>query len=156
MAQQKGLTVALSGDDTLQINNQVFSTLANQDPVHLTFPNEMASVEQGKNGTTIYAQNNMGFVCEITVRLLLNGIDDKYLNSLLQQQTTAFSSFGLLTGVFTKRVGDGAGNISSTIYQLAGGIIQKGIEAKTSARGDVEQSVAIWPIKFGNWTRLIQ
>lgn len=150
------LTVSLSGDDTLQINNQVISTMANQDPAHITFPNEMASVEQGKNGTTIYAQNNMGFVCELATRLLLGGVDDKYLNSLLQQQTTNFSGFGLINAVFTKRVGDGTGNISSVIYQLSGGIIQKGIEAKTSARGDVEQSVAIWPIKFGNWVRLIQ
>lgn len=153
---QKGLTVALSGDDTLQINNQVISTMANQDPAHLTFPNEQATVEQGKNGTTIYAQNNMGFIADLSVRLLLAGVDDKYLNSLLQQQITAFSDFGLMTAVFTKRVGDGKGNVNSVIYQLSGGIFTKGIETRTSARGDVEQSVAVWPIRFGNWVRLIQ
>lgn len=156
MAQQKGLTVAISGDDTVQINNQVFSTLANQDPAVLAFPNEMANVEQGKNGTTIYAQNNMGFIADFTLRLLLDGVDDKYLNSLLQQQITAFSDFSLMTAVFTKRVGDGGGNISSTIYQLSGGIFLKAPEARTSARGDAEQSVSVWPIRFGNWVRLIQ
>lgn len=150
------LTVALSGDDTLQIQDQVISTLANQDPGHVTFPNELASVEQGKNGTTIYAQNNMGFVADLSVRLLLAGVDDKFLNSLLQQQNTGFSSFGLMNAIFTKRVGDGAGNISSVIYQLSGGVFSKGVEVKTSARGDVEQSVAVWPIRFGNWVRLIQ
>ena len=39
-----GLTVALSGDDTFQYTSgsisAVASTLANQDPVHITFPNE--------------------------------------------------------------------------------------------------------------------
>jgi hypothetical protein len=153
---QKGLTVALSGDDTLQINNQVISTLANKDPAIITFPNEMANVEQGKNGTMIYAQNNMGFLCDLSMRVLLAGVDDKYLNSLLQQQTTAFSNFGLMTGVFTKRTGDGSGNISSVVYLLSGGIFTKGIEAKSSAAGDTEQSVAVWPIKWGNWVRLIQ
>lgn len=156
MASQKGLTVALSGDDTIQINDVVISTMANQDPAHVTFPNEIATVEQGKNGTTIYAQNNMGYVADLSLRVLLAGIDDKYLNSLLQQQNTAFSDFGLMSCVFTKRVGDGAGNISSVIYQLSGGVFSKSVEVRTSARGDVEQSVAVWPIRFGNWVRLIQ
>lgn len=149
------LTVSLSGDDTAQINNQVLSTLANQDPFHVTFPNEMANVEQGKNGNTMYAQNQMGFLADVSLRILLGGVDDKYLNSLLQQQVTAFSSFTLLTCLFNKRVGDGSGNISTVKYQLQGGIIMKGVEAMTSARGDVNQSVAVWPIRFGNWTRII-
>ena len=77
-------------------------------------------------------------------------------NSLQNQQISGFSGFGLITAVYTKRVGDGAGVISSVIYQLSGGIFTKGVEAKTSARGDVEQSVAVWMIRFGSWVRLIQ
>jgi hypothetical protein len=153
--QAKGLTVSLSGDDTFQINNQVISTLANQDPGHVTFPNELATVEQGKNGTTIYAQNPMGQIADFVIRILLAGIDDQYLNSLLQQQSTGFSDFTLMTGVFNKRVGDGKGNILTVQYQLSGGIVSKGIEAMTSARGDVNQSVAVWPLRFGNWSRYI-
>jgi len=156
MPQAKGLTVSLTGDDTIQINNQVISTLSNQDPGHVTFPNELATVEQGKNGTTIYAQNNMGFVADLNLRVLLAGTDDQYLNSLLQQQNTSFSDFGLMTCLFNKRVGDGKGNILTVQYQLNGGVFSKGVEVMTSARGDVNQSVAVWPIRFGNWTRLIQ
>lgn len=153
---QQGLTVSLSGDDTIQINNQVLSTLANQDPGHVTFPNELAAVEQGKNGTTIYAQNPMGNVADLMIRLLLAGIDDQYINSLLQEQQTAFSDFRLMTCLFNKRVGDGNGNILTVQYQLSGGVFSKGVEVMTSARGDVNQSVAVWPIRFGNWIRLIQ
>lgn len=156
MASQKGLTVSLTGDDTIQILNQVLSTLANQDPGHVTFPNELAAVEQGKNGTTIYAQNNMGFIADLMIRVLLGGIDDQFLNSLLQEQNTNFSDFGLMTCVFNKRVGDGNGNILTVQYQLQGGIFSKGPEVMTSSRGDVNQSVAVWPMRFGNWTRLIQ
>ena len=150
------LTVALSGADTFQINHQVISTMANQDPGHLTLPNEIATVEQGKNQTTVYSQNNMGYIADFMLRLTLAGVDDKYLNSLLQQQTINFSGFSLMTGTFNKRVGDGAGNISTVIYQLSGGIFSKGVEALTSARGDANQSVAEWHIRFGNWVRLIQ
>src|SRR5260221_9161306 len=111
MPQQKGLTVSLSGDDTMQIQNQVIRTMANQDPGHLTFPNELAAVEQGKNGTVIYSQNNMGFLADLTLRVILAGIDDQFLNSLLAEQNTAFSDFGLMTCLFNKRVGNGGGNI---------------------------------------------
>lgn len=152
--QALGFSVALSGADTLQINNQVISTLANQDPCHVTFPNELANVEQGKNGTTIYAQNNMGFLADMVVRILLGGIDDQYLNALLQQQQTAFSDFSLMTAVFNKRVGNGT-SIVTVQYQLSGGVFSKGVPAMTSARGDVNQSVAEWPIRYGDWQRLI-
>ena len=117
---------------------------------------ELATVEQGKNGGVIYSENRMGYVADFVLRLILGGIDDTNMNSLQNQQLTAFSSFSLITGVFTKRVGNGAGVISSVIYQLSGGIFTKGVESKTSARGDVEQSVAVWSIRFGQWIRLIQ
>ena len=149
------LTVSLSGNDSFQLNNQVLSTLANDKPVDVTFPNELAAVSQGKNGTTIYAQNSMGNVAEVVLRLLLGGVDDKYLNSILQQQQTNFSGFSLMTSVFSKLVGDGNGNITTVIYQLSGGIIMKGLEAATSATGDVNTSVVVWPLKFGNWVRII-
>ncbi len=155
-----GLTVALSGDDTFQYTSgsisAVASTLANQDPGHVVFPNEMATVEQGKQGGVIYAENRMGFIADFTGRFILGAIDDQNLNSLQNQQISGFSGFGLITAVFTKRVGDGKGNIASVIYQLSGGIFTKGVEAKSSARGDVEQSVAVWMIRFGSWVRLIQ
>ena len=47
------------------------------------------------------------------------------------------------------------GNITTVIYQLSGGIIMKGLEAATSATGDVNTSVVVWPLKFGNWVRII-
>ena len=150
-----GLTVALSGDDTLVINNQTLTTLSNQDPATLEFPNDVVAMEQGKNGSVIYAQNNMGFMCDLTARVLLAGVDDKYLNSVLQQQISAFSDFSLITGTFYKRVGDGNGNISTVVYQLSGGAILKGIEAMTSANGNVNQSNAIWRFRFGLWVRSI-
>ncbi len=150
------LTVSLSGSDTLLINNQVISTLADEDPCVITFPNEIVNVAQGKNATVIYAQNNMGYIADMMVRLTLGGIDDEYLNAILNQQTTAFSDMTLMTAVFTKRVGQGNGSIASVIYQLTGGVFSKGIEALTSARGETKQGIAVYPIRFGNWVRLIQ
>jgi len=149
-------TFSLSGADSLQINNQVISTLANQNPARLVFTADLMNVEAGKNGVAVYAENKQGLIAELTMRLALGGVDDKYLNSLLQQQLSDFSANTLISAVFTKRVGDGQGNITNVVYQLYGGLIQKGIEAIESSSGDVEESIAIWPLRFGQWIRLIQ
>ncbi len=98
----------------------------------------------------------MGRIIEVTVRVLLGSSDDKYLNSRLQEQKNAFSDFILVTGSFSKRVGDGQGNINTDVYQMTGGIFKKQVTAKTSTEGDTEQSVAVYMITFGNGDKSIQ
>lgn len=149
--------VSLSGTDTIQIDSRVLADLADADAVSLTFPNDLASVKASKNGNTIYAFNEMGRLVECTLRVLLGSSDDKYLNGRLQEQRNGFSDFILLTGSFSKRVGNGqGGNPSTAVYQMSGGIFKKQVEAKTSAEGDTEQSVAIYSISFGNGSKSIQ
>lgn len=149
-------SVSLSGADTIQIDSRILNDLADQDSVMLTFPDDLAKVKAGKNGNTIYAFNNMGEVTEVTIRVLLGSSDDKYLNSRLQEQIQDFSSFILVTGDFTKRVGDGSANISSAVYQMAGGVFTRQVDAKTSSEGDTDQSVAVYKVMFGNAQRAIQ
>lgn len=149
-------TVSLTGSDVISIDGRVLADLADQDAVTLTFPNDLAAVKASKNGNTIYAFNETGRLVECNVRVLLGSADDKFLNSRMQEMKNGFSDFILLSGAFTKRVGDGKGAISSAVYQLSGGIFKKQIEAKTSAEGDAEQSVAVYMITFGNGNRSIQ
>lgn len=148
--------VSLTGADTIQIDSRTLNDLADGDCVALTFPEDLAKVKVGKNGNTIYAFNNMGQEIECVIRILIGSADDKYLNSRLQEQVQDFSSFILATGAFTKRVGDGQSNISSSIYQMSGGIFSRQVESKTSAEGDTEQSVAVYKITFGIGQRAIQ
>ena len=147
--------VAMSGQDTVMINNHLFTGLADQNYLDLTFPNEIANVKTGKNGNSIYGFNETGKQCEVKIRVLRNSADDAFLNTLLQQQQANFAGMVLLQGQFVKKVGDGQGNITSDTYILSGGVFVKQVEGKSNAEGDVEQSLAIYQMKFTNAPRVL-
>lgn len=150
-------TVAMSGNDTIQINNRVFADLADQDAVVLTFPNEIANVKTGKNGNSIYGLNESGRQCELVMRVIRGSADDKFLNNLISQQQANFAGFILMFGEFVKKVGNGTGaaGIQSDTYIVSGGIFSKQVEAKSNTEGDVEQSISIYRMKFSNAPRVI-
>jgi hypothetical protein len=147
--------VALSGQDTIILNNQVLVGLADGNFVELTFPNDIANVKTGKNGNSIYGFNESGKQCEVKIRTLRGSSDDKFLNNLLTQQQLNFAGTVLLTGQFIKKIGDGAGNITSDTYIMSGGVFTKIPEAKSNAEGETEQSLAIYTIKFTNAPRVL-
>jgi hypothetical protein len=148
-------TVAISGSDTIQINNYVFADLADGNCVELTFPNDIASVKTGKNGNSIYGLNESGKQCDVKMRVLRASADDKFLNSLLAQQQNNFAGFPLMIGQFIKKIGDGQGNITSDTYVMSGGVFSKQVEGKTNVEGESEQSIAIYSIRFSNSPRAI-
>ena len=149
--------IALTGADTVVISNQPLSDFADGNCVELTFPNDIANVKTGKNGNAIYGYNASGVQAEAKLRLIRGGNDDKFLLNLLLQQNSAanFAATVLLTGVFIKKLGDGAGNVTSDTYILGGGIFQKIPEGKTNVEGETEQSVAIYMLKFATAVRVI-
>ena len=148
-------TIALSGSDTININDRVFADLADGDCVKLTFPNEIASVKTGKNGNSIYGLNESGKQADLEIRLIRGSADDKFMNGLLAQQQANFAGFVLMIGEFIKKLGDGAGNISSDTYIVSGGVFTKQVEGKTNVDGDTEQSVSMYTLKFSNSPRVI-
>jgi hypothetical protein len=149
------MIAALSGNDTVNINNTILADQADGNIAELTFPNDIAQVKTGKNGNSIYALNTTGMQCEVKLRVVRGSSDDKFLNNLLATQNANFPGFALLVGEFVKQIGDGAGNITSDTYILSGGVFQKNVEAKSNVEGDTEQSVAIYMIKFSNAPRMI-
>ena len=148
-------TVALSGADTIKINNRIMADLADGDCVVLTFPNDRVQVKTGKNGNSIYGLNESGKQSEVVMRVVRGSADDKYLNSVLAQQNNNFSGFVLMIGEFTKRVGDGSGAVASDTYIMSGGVFSKQVGAKSNVEGDIEQSVSIYTLKFSNSPRVI-
>lgn len=148
-------TVAMSGSDTIMINNRVLNDLADANAAELMFPNEIASVKTGKNGNSIYGLNETGNQAECKIRVVRGSGDDKFLNSLLAQQGQNFAGFPLMIGQFIKKIGDGLGNIASDQYIMSGGVFTKKVEAKMNVEGDSEQSVSIYTIKFSNAPRVI-
>ena len=148
-------TVALSGNDTIVLNGRVINDLADGNCVQLKFPNEIASVKTGKNGNAIYGLNESGKVCEVEVRIVRGGSDDKYLNNLMIQQQANFAGTVLMPAQFIKKLGDGQGNVTSDTYIMSGGIFAKPIEAQSNVEGEVTQSVAVYTLKFANAPRVL-
>lgn len=148
-------TVALSGQDTIVINTQSLSDLADGDCVDLSFPNDIAQVKTGKNGNSIYGLNESGKQCEVKLRVVRASPDDKFLNNLLAQQQANFAGFNLMTAKFIKKVGDGSGNVANDTYLMSGGIFSKSLPAKSNVEGDVAQSVVEYMLKFSNAPRVI-
>lgn len=148
-------TVAMSGSDTITLNGRIFADLADGDCIALTFPNDIAQVKTGKNGNSLYALNESGKQSELVVRLIAGSSDDKFMQNLLTQQQANFAGFPLMQGEFIKQVGDGAANIQSIKYIVSGGVFTKQVEAKDNVEGDVDQSVAIYRMKFSNSPRVI-
>ncbi len=147
--------LALTGTDTVTINNQPLSDFADGNCVELTFPNAIANVKTGKNGNALFGFNASGVQAEVKLRLVRGGNDDKFLNNLLAQQNANFAGTVLLTGTFIKKLGDGAGNITSDTYILAAGIFEKIPEGKSNVEGETEQSVSMYSMKFASAVRVI-
>ena len=148
--------VSLTGDDVVVIDGRVFHGVADADYVHLGFDNDLAKLKVSKDGNTIYALDQTGNIVTVTMRLLRGSADDIVLNSRLQQMKNDFSGFTLMVGSFTKRIGDGAGNVKNDVYSLANGIFKKMVAATANAEGDTNQSVAVYEMVFFNQNRAVQ
>lgn len=148
-------TVAMSGDDTVTLNNRVLVDFADGNCVELTFDNSIATVKTGKNGNSIYGLNETGRQATVKYRIIRGSADDKFMNGLLAQQQLNFAGFPLMLGQFVKKIGDGQGNITSDTYITSGGVFDKQVEAKMNVEGDSEQSISVYTIKFSNAPRAI-
>lgn len=142
--------ISLTGEDTLKINGEIIDELANGESVVLTIPNELSSVEKGKNGVALYTKNEQGTIAELVVRVVRGGSKDQLLNNIINSFLNDFAAAVLVNTEFIKRIGDGEGNILNDTYFGRGGIITKIPETRSSADGDVEQAVSVYTLKFAD------
>ena len=147
--------VALTGQDTIKINQRILADFASGDVATLSFPNELANLKTGKNGNSIYALNETGKQADLVLKVIRGSLDDKYLQSLITSQTANFSNFILVEGEFVKKIGDGQGNVTSDIYIIKGGIFVKQVEAKTNTEADIEQGISTYTLRFANSPRAL-
>ena len=147
--------VALTGGDSIQLDDRILRDLADGDTVLLEYPNDLGAVKTGKDGNSIFAFNATGLNVNATIRLILGSTDDKYLQSRIAQWIKDPSAFTLFTGQFIKRTGDGSANITKVTYNLTGGIPIKIPAAKENVEGDTEQSVMIFNLSFSNGPRQV-
>ena len=146
----------VTGNDTLVLNGNVFTALATDDVTAIAFPNELVNIKTGKGGNSIAALNQQGKNGVATIKVLRGSADDQFLNNILQGMLQNFVGTALISGSFTKRLGNGNGNIAYDVYNLAGGIISKTPEGKENTSGDTTQAETIYTIKFTSCTRSIE
>jgi hypothetical protein len=148
-------TSAMSGQDTIMINDRTIADLADGDVLIITYPNDIASVKTGKNGNSLFAYNAAGKQSDVVLKLIRDSADDRYMNGLLSAQQANFAGFPAMYGEFIKQAGDTKGNINKDTYMLKGGVFTKAVEAKSNVEGDTEQSTSTYHIKFADTVRVI-
>lgn len=148
-----GYSTSLAQSDTVRINNQVISTFGNDDCGKIDFHNELITVDVDKQGNGLLAINNKGLISDLEMRLVMAESDDAYLNSLLALQMGGKPT--ILSGVMTKVFADQTGATKSVQIQLAGGSFSHGIPMIISAGGNIEQTIAVWKLRYASWSRLI-
>lgn len=145
---------ALTGDDSIIINDIPLNDFADGDIGSLSLPNNIFDMQTGKNGNTIFALDESGNNATLTVRVLMSSNDDKRLNGMIPK-SKGFAQSVLATGSVVKQVGDGQGNVSYNTYLLAGGMVQKKPDIKSNVNGDAQQAVVEYIIVFAEANRAI-
>lgn len=148
-------TYALTGDDDLFINNREFKDFTDNSIITITFPNEKVGISTGKNTNTVFATNMQGKNVQVELRILAGSKDDAFLNGLNIQQDRDLPSFPLLNGSYSKRVGDGQGNVKRINYTLLGGTFRQNIDAQGNLNGDTEQGTGVYRLIFATGERSI-
>lgn len=147
-------TFALTGNDSIILNDIPLNDFADGDIGSLDVPNNLFSMQTGKNGNTIFALDESGNNATLTIRLMMSSPDDKRLNGLIPK-SESFAETVTLTGSVVKQIGDGTGKVSYNTYTLAGGMVQKKPPVKSNVNGDASQAVVEYTIIFANGNRSI-
>lgn len=146
---------ALTGNDDLFINDVPINDLTDNSTVTITFPNEKVGISTGKNGNTVFSTNEQGRNAQMELRVLAGSASDSFLNGLSIQMERDLPATTLLNGSFSKRVGDGKGNVKRINYTLLGGVIRQNIDAQENLTGDTEQGTALYRLTFASAQRAI-
>lgn len=149
-----GSSYALTGSDTIIINDIPLKDFADGDIGTIELNNDLFSLQTGKNGNSIFAYDEAGRNATLTVRVLMSSNDDKRLNGLVPRHED-FASTVLINGSVVKMVGDGAGKISYNTYLLKGGMIQRKPNMTSNVNGETSQAVVEYVIQFADAERSI-
>lgn len=147
--------IALTGKDTIAIDGVPFLNFGPGDVFTLEFPNDLTSVEIGKNGNIAAALNANGKKAEVVLRTLRGSPEDIYLSQREAEFINDPPSFETYTGNFVKRIGNGAGSVTQDNYVAAFGVPKKQVMVKENTAGDVTQAIAEHYITFGQAIRVI-
>ena len=150
-----GKTYALTGNDTLVLDERVIKDLTDNSTIELSYQNDRVGISTGKDGNTVFATNEQGGNAIITIRIVRGSADDKWLNGKSIQQAQDLPSFTVINGAFSKRVGNGSGKVNYDTYTLLGGVFSKYVDAQENLIGDTDQGTAVYQLTFSQVKRSI-
>ena len=104
-------TYRLTGQDTFVLWGRTLTDFADGDIATVTTDNNIASSVVGKSGNIIIAKDEQGKKCTVTLRLLKGSDDDAFINGYYKTYELDSALFILGNGSFSKRLGDGSGNL---------------------------------------------
>ena len=139
--------VALSGTDTLIINDIVQSGLADGDFAVFDFPDDIAQIKVAKDGNMLVALSQKGNLADVTFRYIRGTTDDKTFNALVASFQANPSGFTLMQGEFIKKIGAGDGSNISDNYVFSSGVPSKLQPVKGNADGEPDQGVSVYKMK---------
>lgn len=148
-------TYALTGNDDFFVNNVSINDLTDGSTITISFQNEKVGISTGKNGNTVYATNKQGENAQVELRIVAGSKSDAFLNGLSITQDRDLPAATLLNGSFSKRIGDGKGNVKYINYTLLGGVFRQNIDTQENLQGDTEQGTAVYRLFFAQAQRAI-
>ena len=149
-------TLTLTGKDTIALDGVPMINFGPGDVFTGEFPNDISTVEIGKNGDVAATLNAQGKKMEVVLRVLRGSPEDVYLTSRNAQFAADPPSFVAYSGNFVKRIGDGSGNFQADNYVAAFGVPKKLYPTiKENTQGDITQTIAEYMITFGQAVRAI-
>lgn len=141
-------TFSLLGSDAIQLGGVNITDFSSGEVGKISYASELATVKTGKNGNTIYVQNASGLQATLELKVIRGGKDDKALNTFLKNYRESPTTYVLNDAVISKKVGDGAGNVTADTYTLVGGIPTKQVDVSINTEGDAEQAISAYTWVF--------
>jgi hypothetical protein len=148
-------TLSLLGSDTIKIGDRILSDFGSGEVAKISYATELATVKTGKNGNTIFVQNASGFQAALEVKVIRGSADDKALQTFLTSYRSNPTGYSVQNAELVKKIGDGAGVVSSDTYVLTGGIPTKQVEVVINTEGDSEQGISVFTWVFSSSDRAI-
>lgn len=146
---------ALTGNDNLILSERVIRDFTDGSTIEISYQNDRVGMSTGKNANTVYATNKQGLNVTVTLRIIRGSADDKWLNGLSIQQERDLPTFSVINGSFSKRVGNGFGEVTFDEYILLGGVFQKYADVQENLVGETEQGTAVYTLIFSEAKRAL-
>jgi hypothetical protein len=116
----------------------------------LTFDENLANVQAGKNGNVITNYKVSGRKAKAVLKALRGGDVDILLSAYAAAMNNDFSNLGTLNITVVKPLG----NLGIETTNCTAGTVTKYTNVKSDVDGDIEQSNVTWELTFGRFTRV--